>query len=69
MLGLGLRRVDDREPAAARALTTRADWFAALTDVFGLRLDDADPDAIDRLWDKTLDAHRAWEEKQAANAR
>jgi N-hydroxyarylamine O-acetyltransferase len=67
MVGLALRRVDAAEPAAPRLLTDRADWFDVLTDLFGLRLDGAEPEAIDRLWDKTLGAHRAWEEKQAAN--
>jgi N-hydroxyarylamine O-acetyltransferase len=66
MVGLGLRRVDDAA-AAVRVLTERSDWFAALHDVFGLRLDDVEPEAADRLWAKTLGAHDAWEAKKAAS--
>jgi N-hydroxyarylamine O-acetyltransferase len=69
MVGLALRRVDGREPAPHRSLTDRADWFAALTDGFGLRLDGAEPEAIDRLWDKTLAAHREWEGRQQSQPR
>jgi N-hydroxyarylamine O-acetyltransferase len=68
MVGLLLRRVGGGEPAEPQALTERSDWFDALIDVFGLRLGGAEPDAIDRLWEKTLAAHRAWEEKKAATA-
>ena len=65
MLGLGLRRVDDAK-APGRALTERADWFDALADVFGLRFDGVEPEALDRLWEKMYAAHRAWEEMKAA---
>ena len=65
MLGLGLRRVDGSN-APGRALTNRSEWFDALADVFGLRFDGVDPDALDRLWDKTYAAHIAWEEMNAA---
>jgi hypothetical protein len=41
--------------------TERADWIDALRDVFGLRLVGAEPAALDRLWEKTLAAHQAWE--------
>jgi N-hydroxyarylamine O-acetyltransferase len=60
MAGLALRRVDgtEREP---RVITARSEWLAALGDVFGLHLDGADPAAIDRLWQRTLSAHRNWE--------
>lgn len=67
MVGLVFRRVEDGEPASPQTLTDRADWFDALTDVFHLRLDGAEPEAIDRLWEKTLAVHRAWEEKQATH--
>jgi N-hydroxyarylamine O-acetyltransferase len=68
MLGLGLRRVDESN-APGRALTARAEWFAALADVFGLRFDGVEPAALDRLWQKTYAAHRAWEEKKSATTR
>ena len=67
MLGLGLRRVDDAK-TPGRALTNRADWFDALAQVFGLRFDGVDPEALDRLWDKMYAAHTAWEAMKAANA-
>lgn len=61
MLGLGLRRVDEAD-APGTALTERKEWVDALADVFGLRLDNAEPEALDRLWEKTYAAHVAWEE-------
>ena len=64
MLGLGLRRVDGTD-ARGKALTRRADWFDALHDVFGLRFDGAEPEALDRLWEKMYAAHVAWEEGKA----
>jgi N-hydroxyarylamine O-acetyltransferase len=67
MLGLGLRRVDG-ENAPGRALTERDEWFDALGDVFGLRFDGAEPEALDRLWEKMYAAHTAWEAMKAAKA-
>jgi N-hydroxyarylamine O-acetyltransferase len=67
MLGLGLRRVDDTN-ARGQALTSRADWFGALADVFGLRFDGAEPEALDRLWDKMYAAHVAWEAGKASRS-
>jgi N-hydroxyarylamine O-acetyltransferase len=69
MLGLGLRRVDGDAAAPPRLLTSRVDWFAALADVFGLRLDGVEPAARDQLWDKTYAAHRAWEKLRESKAR
>ena len=62
LVGLGLRRVDgtDTKP---QVLTDRADWFAALHDVFGLRFDGVDPAALDRLWSTQL---AAYEQAEAA---
>jgi N-hydroxyarylamine O-acetyltransferase len=42
-------------------LTHRDDWFACLADVFDLRFDETAPEALDRLWDSAVAAHRAWE--------
>jgi N-hydroxyarylamine O-acetyltransferase len=64
MVGLGLRRVDENA-APARVLTDRTEWFDALAEVFGLRLDGTEPAALDRLWEKQIAAHGAWEDKQA----
>jgi N-hydroxyarylamine O-acetyltransferase len=68
MLGLGLRRVDEAK-APGRALTVRVEWFDALADVFGLRFDGVEPRALDRLWERTLAAHRAWEDKKSSQPR
>jgi arylamine N-acetyltransferase len=57
--GCVLTRVQDGE-AIGVDLTERADWFAALADVFGLPLDHLAPEARDALWARTLSGHRAW---------
>lgn len=62
MIGLGLRRVDGTD-ATPRVLTDRAEWFAALDDVFGLRFEGVDPAVLDRLWDAQL---AAYEKAEAA---
>ena len=57
--GLVLTRVgDDR---AASDLTERGDWFAALADIFDLRFEATPPEALDRLWERSLETHRAWD--------
>jgi N-hydroxyarylamine O-acetyltransferase len=43
-------------------LTERADWFAALAEIFDLRFEHSPPGACDRLWSRVIDRHRAWEE-------
>jgi N-hydroxyarylamine O-acetyltransferase len=67
MLGLGLKRVAEVK-ARTQALTKRAEWFGALADVFGLRFDEVEPEALDRLWEKMYAQHLAWEETKAAPA-
>ena len=62
MVGLGLRRVDGTN-AKARVLTERAEWFGALHDRFGLRFDDIEPAALDRLW---AGQQAAYEKAEAA---
>ena len=32
-----------------------------LADVFDLRFDASTPEAVDRLWERVVDGHRAWE--------
>jgi arylamine N-acetyltransferase len=44
----------------AEPITRQAEWFNALADVFDLRFD-ATPEFRQRLWDKVMEAHRAWE--------
>lgn len=58
--GLVLTRVGTGT-APAEPLTERVDWFAALADVFDLRFDATEPEALDRLWGRSLSAHRSWE--------
>ena len=59
--GLVLTRVGEGA-APAEPLTDRADWFGALADVFGLRFEAVDPEALDRLWERSVAAHERWEE-------
>lgn len=58
--GLVLARVGDRTVSDS-VLTERADWFAALADVFALRLDSSEPEMLDRLWERCLATHREME--------
>jgi len=48
--------------APAQPLTERADWFAALADIFGVRFTSAPAGQLDALWDHLLAAHRSWVE-------
>jgi N-hydroxyarylamine O-acetyltransferase len=58
--GLVLSRVSSDATEGA-PLTERADWFAALADVFGLHFEASSPAALDHLWDRVLSAHHRWE--------
>jgi arylamine N-acetyltransferase len=60
MRGLVLSRVGDGA-TASEPMTERADWFAALADVFGLHFEHSSPEALDHLWERTLAAHQAWD--------
>jgi N-hydroxyarylamine O-acetyltransferase len=56
--------VPKRIGAGARtgdALTRRSEWFDALADLFGLTFEHSAPGTTDRLWERTVAAHRAWE--------
>jgi arylamine N-acetyltransferase len=57
--GRVLKRVDDTGENATE-LTTRADWYAGLGDVFGLTLSDVDDARKTELWHKVTAAHEAW---------
>ena len=63
--GKVLSRVGGGE-SHARTLVTRADWFDALREVFGMPLDDVTADDRDRLWDRVSATHEAWEASQQA---
>lgn len=63
--GCVLSRVDGAGVRSSE-LTTRAEWFGALADVFGLTLDDLDPAVRDVLWRRVRAAHEAWRAEPAA---
>ena len=58
--GLVLLRVGDGA-SLTEPLTERADWFGALAEVLDLRFDGTAPETLDRLWNRVLTTHRAWE--------
>ncbi len=58
--GLVLVRIG-RGAATGEPLTNRDDWFGALADVFDLRFDHSPPAAADRLWQRVVAGHQAWE--------
>ena len=52
-----------RQDAAARdeqVLATKADWFDAVADVFGMPLTEIDPRGRDLLWQWLSESHEAW---------
>jgi arylamine N-acetyltransferase len=56
-------RVLYRMPAGddRRELTSQAEWYEALADVFGLTLSDVGPYERDALWRRVSAAHEAWQ--------
>jgi N-hydroxyarylamine O-acetyltransferase len=60
MRGLVLTRVGPGS-SPSEPLTDRADWFAALGDLFGLRFEAVPAEQLDRLWARVLAMHEAWE--------
>lgn len=61
--GLVLTRVGS-DAHTGEPLTNRREWFDALADVYGLTFEASAPGTTDRLWDRTLATHRAWEASQ-----
>jgi N-hydroxyarylamine O-acetyltransferase len=57
----GLILTRSGEATSAEPLMRRDDWFACLADVFDLRFESSAPEALDRLWDRAVAAHREWE--------
>ena len=51
-----------KERTKTGPITDRHDWFAALRDLCHFPLDTTRPDTLDRLWERTLASHRAFEE-------
>lgn len=58
LVGCVLRRIGDG--AATETLESPNDWFAALSDVFGLPLIDVGPEERRTLWANVYAAHEAW---------
>jgi N-hydroxyarylamine O-acetyltransferase len=56
--GRVLKRVGHNENTTE--LTTRADWYACLADVFALSLSDVDDSRKETLWEKVTTAHDEW---------
>lgn len=66
LTGCLLRHVDGTG-RTVRELDDRSEWQDALTDVFGIRLGDLDPAALDALWARVRIAHELWLERKAAS--
>ncbi|MCU7731140.1 arylamine N-acetyltransferase [Actinoplanes sp. KI2] len=61
--GLNLSRLGESE---TRTLLDRpADWFTAVTDVFGIPLDDVTAAERDALWRRLTEAHEQWLAREA----
>jgi hypothetical protein len=58
--GLTLARIGEGA-VTGEPLTRRTEWFECLAEMFSIRFDQTPPDALDRLWDSALAAHREWE--------
>jgi N-hydroxyarylamine O-acetyltransferase len=69
LVGIGLRRLDGNPNSKPRVLSDRDEWFAALHDVFGLKLDGVDQGALDAMWEKNIAAYREYEANRAAAKR
>ena len=61
--GLIVKRIGT-DARASTPMIERCTWFAALGDLFGLTFEGSAPGTTDRLWERTLAAHRAWEASQ-----
>lgn len=59
MLGCMLRRLG-ADGRSEREITSRADWFDALADVFGLTLGEVGAEERTALWDRVRSAHDRW---------
>lgn len=59
--GVVLTRAGGDPADRPRELTGRREWFEALGDVFGLRFPGAPGAVLDRLWERTVEGHRAWD--------
>ncbi|MCF2532562.1 arylamine N-acetyltransferase family protein [Yinghuangia soli] len=60
LTGCVLKRIDASGETATH-LTTEADWYGAIADVFGLDLSGVPADARHRLWQKVHADHQQWQ--------
>ncbi|MFI7420533.1 arylamine N-acetyltransferase [Nonomuraea sp. NPDC049684] len=67
LVGCMLRRIG-ADGRTERELSTRREWFGALEEVFGLRLDDVNGAEREALWTKVHDAHLAWQSRRRTPA-
>lgn len=63
LVGCMLRRIGG-EGRSERELATRQEWFGALEEVFGLRLEDVNGAERAALWAKVRGAHEAWQSRR-----
>lgn len=61
--GLVVTRVGS-DARTGEPLTDRTAWFDTLADLFGLTFEASAPGTTDRLWERILATHRAWEASQ-----
>ncbi|WP_158220567.1 arylamine N-acetyltransferase [Kineosporia sp. A_224] len=61
MRGVVLGRVGGDPACRPVELARRPQWFEALADVFGLHFQGVPGEALDRLWERTIEGHRAWD--------
>ncbi len=63
MHGLVVKRIG-RGARSSETLRDRRSWFDALNDLFGLNFEASPPGTTDKLWQRTVTAHEAWERTQ-----
>lgn len=62
--GLVLKRIGS-DASTGVLLDDRRSWFTALADLFGLTFEASEPGMQDRLWQRTVAAHEAWQASQS----
>jgi N-hydroxyarylamine O-acetyltransferase len=65
LMGCLLRRVD-AGGRTERELSTMADWYGVLVDLFGLDVSDVEPERRAALWRRVREAHERWLGARAA---
>jgi N-hydroxyarylamine O-acetyltransferase len=67
LVGCTLRRIEGARTVEWQ-LRNAVEFFAALADIFGLTLDDVEPNAREALWQRTLAAHEDWTKTRAGGS-